>query len=232
MTGQTGWYAQPYAVGIYPVNNADIAATHAQKGTGIATYPPYAPFYCGAISMYSGPGYSLNIDGGNLVLMGGAAPFAHSGYIQHSTNVMLIWEGAELLVNDNARSVWRTIKALSFAVMSSGNSKTDIRSTGREGIKTLLALDVRDFRYSEMTATPDKVEVGLIAEEVDIVYPPAVVYDTEFGVPTSLDYGKFSPLLIKAVQEIVVEARDQIKALKQKVTSLEQRVAALEAKTA
>jgi hypothetical protein len=124
---------------------------------------------------------------------------------------------------DFAETVWVPCRASSYPGPSSKKFKKNVKNTRHSGIKTLMKLNVVDFNYTEM-ADPDVTHTGLIAEELAETYPPAVSHDAD-GEPWGIDYGKLTPLIIKALQETIEESRKTIK-------SLTDRISVLEAKTA
>lgn len=84
------------------------------------------------------------------------------------------------------------------------------------GLAALLALKVRDYRFVGSA----RVEQGFIAQEVNEVYPAVVRPggDDPATQPWIIEYGRFTPLLVRAVQELAAD-----------VVALNARLAALEA---
>lgn len=64
------------------------------------------------------------------------------------------------------------------------------------GLDLLNKINVRDFNFK---SDPDKTVQGLIAQELAEVYPEAVSESSEYW---TIDYGRLTPLLIKAIQEL------------------------------
>lgn len=200
-----GWY-----------NNADAQGIHPYL-SGVATYPNGTnPFRCSMLESKFGDGswiHSLN-----TTVAGDPAWMS-------SRDVSLIFSSnSQLYANDNARTVWRSMAAASFVVSSSKYVKANIVPTRFEGIKTLMKFNVKDYLRTEMTETPDKVETGLIAEDVTEIYPQVVSKD-ENDAPMGIDYGQLSPIIIQALQELVKESRETIKDLKARIVALEAKVA-------
>lgn len=87
----------------------------------------------------------------------------------------------------------------SYTTTSDSRLKENVKDT-IYGLTDLMKLQVKDFKYTRYAGE----KIGLVAQDVLLAYPPAVVIpndDTKeyYG----LDYGKFTPLLIKALQELV-----------------------------
>ncbi len=85
--------------------------------------------------------------------------------------------------------------------------KENITET-REGLQKLMQLPVRDFSFkSDPSHT---IVTGFIAQDVNKVFPEAVAANGDNGEtplkdkthPWSVDYGRVTPLIVKAVQEI------------------------------
>ncbi|MFA5894062.1 MAG: tail fiber domain-containing protein, partial [Candidatus Margulisiibacteriota bacterium] len=81
------------------------------------------------------------------------------------------------------------------------------------------------FRWNEHTATPDRKDFGMIAEEVVKVFPELVELNAS-GSPESVHYEKLSVILLQGYQE---KARE-IEALKAQNLALEARMKAIEEK--
>jgi hypothetical protein len=74
------------------------------------------------------------------------------------------------------------------------------------GLEELLQLKVRQYNYKQ----DDRREHGLIAQEVQGIYPLAVIEggDDAHLEPWMIDYGRLTPLLIKAVQDLAAQVDD------------------------
>ena len=92
---------------------------------------------------------------------------------------------------------WGSINAAAFNVQSSLRFKTNIRDS-RYGLDTVLKLQGVDFSYINSNDPQDAT--GFIAEDVVKIFPYAVQYDN-YGLPNSVDYSKFTPLLVNAIKE-------------------------------
>ena len=127
----------------------------------------------------------------------------------------------------NGNGVYATAYAAAFTVPS------DIRL--KENIQNLPAviddiLKLRVVTYNFINDPELKNNIGVIAQEVKEIFPTVVdiIDDTKRGFPDShvLDYSRFSPILIKGLQEVIIENTE----LKAKNQELEARLAAIEAK--
>lgn len=111
-------------------------------------------------------------------------------------------------------------------VSSSERYKEDIRDLG-ELSNRLLSLRPVKFRYKADVQKGDRpVEYGLIAEEVDKVFPELVVYNEE-GKPETVRYHILSTLLLNELQAVQLrvvvleEERKEREALKARISVLE-----------
>ena len=82
----------------------------------------------------------------------------------------------------------------------------------------VLRLRPVTFRYKQAQAGGQRLEYGLIAEEVTEVYPGLVVYNEE-GQPKTVQYRKVNAMLLNEVQK----QHRQIQALLARVARLEHR---------
>lgn len=91
-----------------------------------------------------------------------------------------------------------------FNQTSDGRLKENITST-HYGLSDLLNIQVRDFNFIGI----NKQTTGFIAQDLEKIYPEAVSTNGDNGlvalskdsVPWQVDYGKLTPLLVKAIQE-------------------------------
>jgi hypothetical protein len=108
-----------------------------------------------------------------------------------------------------------TIYAKAFTQSSDRRLKNNIVNT-HFGITDLMKIQVRDYVYK---ADASKTQVtGFIAQELYEIFPNAVSKPAKAEDMWSVDYGKVTPLLVKAVQEqqATIEAQqkqiDELKA--------------------
>ncbi len=81
--------------------------------------------------------------------------------------------------------------------------KKDIMNT-KYGLIDLMKLGVKDFKFIEN----DVEKTGLMAQDVNKIYPIAVTVPNNPEDDWGIDYGKFTPLLIKAVQELTARIEE------------------------
>lgn len=116
-----------------------------------------------------------------------------------------IWQRGENtvdLIGKNS-STWGIWRAASFSSQSSIHVKENVQSITTEDAKKLLQLRPVTFNYKNGGQVD---QAGLIAEEVYLVMPKMVIGDINFDPEEpwnapSIDYSKFTPYLIKMVQE-------------------------------
>ena len=121
---------------------------------------------------------------------------------------------------------------------SSRRYKEDIEDMG-EASRDLMRLRPVTFRYKKPFADGSKpVQYGLIAEEVDEVYPDLVAHSADGQIET-VKYQVLDSMLLNEVQrqnqhaqqqdETIHQQREQVLQQKEQIKSLEARLAALEA---
>lgn len=132
--------------------------------------------------------------------------YEHSGVENAAVNRAIIWSGANARIVERSNSIFCPIYASGFVVASSKQVKKNIKATKRASLSTLMKLNVVDFDYRMSKGLKDTVErtgdTGLIAEEVEEIYPTVVSYHWDDGHPDGIDYGRMVPLLIKSIQEL------------------------------
>lgn len=95
---------------------------------------------------------------------------------------------------------------VAYNTSSDRRIKENIKPTKR-GLKTLERVKVRDFNF---TTDPTKKRTqGFIAQELSKIYPEAVSRGgrNPRRQPWSVEYGRLSPLLVQAVQELSAEVK-------------------------
>lgn len=107
-----------------------------------------------------------------------------------------------------------------YSAVSDARTKDDITET-RFGLEELMKVQVRDFTYrSDPSHT---VQTGFIAQELQEVFPEAVATNGDDGQapleegaqPWSVDYGRLTPLLVKAVQDLKAANDNQAAEIRQ-----------------
>ena len=93
--------------------------------------------------------------------------------------------------------------ACSFTSASDYRLKENIE-TLPNGLDRLKQLKPVKFKWKEHDYTSE----GFIAHEVQEIYPDAVVGAKDDAVMQSMDYGKITPLLVKAIQELEARVKD------------------------
>lgn len=91
---------------------------------------------------------------------------------------------------------------------TSDRRKKENIATTTLGLDTLMQLPVRDFSF--ISDTSHNMHTGFIAQELKTVFPEAVSTNGDDGeapleassTPWSVDYGRITPLLVKAIQDI------------------------------
>ena len=113
-------------------------------------------------------------------------------------------------------------------VKSSARYKRDIRDMGNASDK-LMKLRPVTFRYK--ADSTDTQQYGLIAEEVEKVYPELVI-EGDDGRPDTVEYQVLPAMLLNEVQKQAKEKDAQIVALRRQVVSQQQQISALQKKDA
>ncbi|GEM_PF-3266827 len=98
-----------------------------------------------------------------------------------------------------------TYNGSACAGASSERFKHSIESIGGNGLEIVKKLRPVSFVYNtEKSPNDPSTHLGFIAEEVDKIMPDLVVYDKE-GLPMSVKYNEFAPVIVKAIQELDIK---------------------------
>jgi hypothetical protein len=76
--------------------------------------------------------------------------------------------------------------------------KTDIRPT-IHGLADLLRIEVSDFTFRDDEQQTRRT--GFIAQQLGPIFPDAVMPPSEISPYWQADYGRITPLLVRAIQE-------------------------------
>lgn len=81
--------------------------------------------------------------------------------------------------------------------------------------------------YQSLGRSTKRREIGVIAQELEVVFPELVTRWGEQGY-RAVDYGRLTGVLIEAINELRGEHRAQIKALENKIADQQQQISALQ----
>ncbi|GAB4021712.1 tail fiber domain-containing protein [Spirosoma koreense] len=204
---------------------------------GINTPAPFAMLHVnGTIravaAAYTGQLYNGNSsqDGAELYSGGGDAYIA----VQRDAGANLYLTKTNVSVGDRfavfgvnsavVGSITRIASGISYNTSSDIRLKENIKVT-RYGLSDLMKIKVADYNYKS-----DKKKTqttGFLAQDLYKAYPVAVTIGgkDEKTNPWTVDYGKVTPLIVKAVQE----QQEQLEALKAENTRLKAQVAEMAA---
>ena len=186
----------------------------------------------------SAPGYKLHVSGGTirgeLGSTGVSAAFLGGGsnlQIYHNSgSSVYFWNtaGGDYEFYDAAGSTSTgTLKAGAFNTGSDRRLKNNIVNT-HFGISDLMKIQVRDYVYKADSA--NTLTTGFIAQELYEIFPNAVTKPAKAEDMWGVDYGKVTPLLVKAIQDqqALIEAlQAENSSLKAENTSIKSDVDAL-----
>ena len=201
-----------YEVKLDPFGNGRtlIGGTNLDYRVGIGTHTPSEPFHVLAdrggeyVARFQNDGDNANRFG--IVIQAGADD--GSG----TTNYILFEDGN----GDDIGVASNDSGTFSVSDLSDARKKKNIRDTKVKGLDSINAIKVRDFEWINNDMS---VNAGLVAQELEEVFPDAV---TEFGDDDLLAVSRerLVPVLIKAVQELsekVESQQEEIKELKKNI---------------
>jgi hypothetical protein len=226
----TGWYNETYGGGIW-MDQSTYVRVYGGKGftvdgnMGIGTQSPWTK-----LSVVGKSGFSRDGVGeccGNDATIGlgestsgtgrKASISFHNGGVSEGTFELANGGERRFIMRDNQGSLMGlettgNIRGLAFYYTSDGRLKKDITPIS-DSLDKLEKLNGVYFNWKDN----NKPSMGLIAQDVEKVFPEAVSTNTENGMK-SVDYGKMVAPLIEAV-----------KSQQEKISTLEARIKKLEA---
>ena len=93
---------------------------------------------------------------------------------------------------------------INYQTASDGRLKKNVADY-ESALDEVAKIKVRKY---EMKSAPGKEQIGFIAQELQEIFPIAVSGDPAGDVemdPMGIDYGRITPLLVKAIQELQAE---------------------------
>jgi hypothetical protein len=112
---------------------------------------------------------------------------------------------------------------VAYNTTSDERLKENIRPSAK-GLADVMKIQVSDYNYK---TNPDRAESGFIAQQLQTIFPNAVTVGGENPTenPWTVDYGRVTPVLAKAIQELKQEKDAEIAELKGRLAKLEGLVA-------
>lgn len=158
---------------------------------------------------------TINVSSGTFTADGSSNEVTMS-----ASNVSLNSDGTlsvdgNINATDPNNSGFGNITAVDITETSSARYKTNIKEFGSGVLDKIEDLTLRTFRFEGQ----DDEQLGMIAEEVADVFPQLVRTDAD-GRPESLNYGKLSPVAIRAIKEL----RQENDHLRQRISTLENEI--------
>ena len=180
-------------------------------GTGITTGTDNTLVGWGAGDGLTGAGTSNTLIGAEAEASsaGGTNQIAiGAGAVGQGSNTVVLGKASVSAIYC-ARNASASVEASAFNVGSDRKLKKNIRDTALQGINLIDQMQVRDFEWKDNDVT---VNGGLIAQELEAIYPDAVGKRNDDGddsdVTMTISRESIVPLLIKAVQELSAKVKE------------------------
>lgn len=145
---------------------------------------------------------------------------SHPSGQANGTDFMSMWLGGSNIGNITQNSSSSVV----FNTTSDIRLKENIKPT-HYGLADLMKIQVADYNY---IVAKDEPTTGFLAQQLHSVYPDAVSVGGENAQtnPWMIDYGKLTPLLVKAMQDqqaILQQQQEQIEFLKLEIENLKKK---------
>jgi len=195
-------------------------------GSGAASYRGFVEYHQGDDSMRLGTSAleRMRIDSsGNLLIaatsFSGIDDSSVKGIALRATagrSIHTIDSGANAIEfnthnNGNAGEITCTGTSTAYSTSSDYRLK-DVKDSIQNGLERTLALNPVEFEWK----ADGRMSEGFIAHEAQEIFPDAVNGEKDGEKMQSMDYGRITPLLVKAIQE----QQEQIEELKQQINEL------------
>jgi hypothetical protein len=99
-------------------------------------------------------------------------------------------------------------------------------------LERMMQVQFRRFRWKDETNPDAKLQLGVIAQEVQPLFPDIVTTGTEPEAYLRVGYGDFASIACKALQEYVTSNDAEVDELRAEIEAKDARISALEAKLA
>jgi Chaperone of endosialidase len=180
---------------------AQLSGPHFTGNVGIGTASPTATLEVNGLAKFD-----------NQISVTGLANFTGYGSVADpwgsiwtpladSATFPMVFKNAS---GGNVGLIQTTSTATAYVTTSDRRLKENILPTS-QGLDTLMRVEVDDFNY--INSPKNNRVQGMIAQDLYNVYPQAVVVggDDTKSQPWGIDYGRITPLLVKALQELKTE---------------------------
>lgn len=225
-----------FSFGATPGEN-EVMTILQNSTVGVGTPTPQVKFHVkgNRIRLESADGQrtlDLRADGSALDIQSGGAPL----YLHASTQPVYINPyGGNVGVGTTAPAykldVAGQVHASDFLITSDAQLKTEVEplSGALEKLEQVRGVSFQWNATAErLGLPPNERQVGLIAQEVETVFPELVATAGEAG-PKAVDYGRLTSVLVEAIRELRAEKDAEIAALQARLARLEAKLDALEA---
>jgi len=176
--GNYNYFADPIQVGY-----TGIAPTYQFEATVNDAF--------GYIAEFRNSNTGVNADGVRIRLGPNANPGSSNGFLR-------CWDGDDSYlggINGDGSG------GVNYTTVSDARLKMNIIDYP-SALDKVSKIRVRQY---EMKSAPGNEQIGFLAQELQKIYPQAVGGDSEGDVnsePMGIDYGRLTPLLVKAIQEL------------------------------
>jgi len=172
---------------------------------------------------------------GNRNVFIGASAGNHAAY-QTQSNKLVIANGGtsanELITGDFAAhtvNINGSLHATGSVTTSDGRLKKDIQPL-THALDSILQLEGKTYRWKEGATFADKKDIGLIAQEVEQIFPELVA-ENEQGYK-GIAYSKLTAVLIEAIKEQQQQFTAQMTTQQDQITAQQDKIAALKKENA
>lgn len=177
--------------------------------------------------------------GGNLVLGNAGLSIVgnpqRAGYAKAYATINVAGGGIQFSVHGSGNDPnWRSFSYDGDSNIDFGSDvrlKKDIVDV-EPMLERMMQVQFRRFRWKDETNPDAKLQLGVIAQEVQPLFPDIVTVGTEPEAYLRVGYGDFASIACKALQEYVTSNDAEVDELRAEIQAKDARISALEAKLA
>jgi hypothetical protein len=171
----------------------------------------------------------LDVAGEEVIFKDGSTNVGHASLDSDNFTLKSLVSDKDFIVQGNDGGTGITALTLDMSAAGAATFNNDVTAFSDERLKTDIEtitdgleklMKLRGVTYKRNDVEDAKLQMGVIAQEVEKVVPEVVLTaDDEVGTK-SVDYGKLTALLIESVKELGQVVNNEIQDLKKEIATM------------